>query len=144
MTVQDGPPIILAVHPYASILVLIALAVITPAVILILSHFAGPKRGGEKKYDTYESGMPVIGDARRRFNARFYIVAMLFLLFDVEVIFFWPWAKVFYAAAVHGQEIVRPEGVYSSTFLLVAMSIFFLLLLVGFVYEWRKGVFKWI
>lgn len=144
MTEQGGSMLLLAAHPYASILVLIAVAVVTPAVILVLSHFVGPRRGGQKKYDTYESGMPVIGDARKRFNARFYIVAMLFLLFDVEVIFFWPWAKVFYAAAVHGQEIVRPEGVYGSTFLLVGMSVFFLLLLVGFIYEWRKGVFKWI
>src|SRR5271168_2229860 len=67
---------------------------------IALSLFLGPKRTGPGKETTYESGMLPIGDARRRFNVRFYIVAMIFLVFDVEVIFFYPWATIF-AQHVH-------------------------------------------
>ena len=63
--------------------------------MLILAHTLGPKRRGPVKDSPYESGMPVVGDTRRRFNIRFYVVAMLFLLFDVEVVFLWPWATLF-------------------------------------------------
>src|SRR5437899_2091955 len=81
---------------YGPIAVLIAIAMSTGAVILLLTHYI-PKyrRQGKLKDATYESGMEVIGDARRRFNVRFYLVAMLFLLFDVELIFMYPWALVF-------------------------------------------------
>src|SRR5271170_6498629 len=67
---------------------------------IALSLFVGPKRTGPGKETTYESGMIPIGDARRRFNVRFYIVAMIFLVFDVDIIFFYPWATIF-APAVH-------------------------------------------
>src|SRR5579872_5407538 len=62
---------------------------------IALSIFVGPKRTGPGKETTYESGMLPIGDARKRFNVRFYIVAMIFLVFDVEIIFFYPWATIF-------------------------------------------------
>jgi NADH-quinone oxidoreductase subunit A len=125
--------------PYASLLILIVFAVVAAIGILILAHLIGTSRTGVVKDETYESGMPVIGDARRRFNVRFYVVAILFLLFDVEVVLLWPWAPVFYRAAVEGK---GPIGA-GKGFLLVSMGFFFVLLLVGFVYEWRKGVFKW-
>ncbi len=92
------------------------------------------------KDDTYESGMEPIGDARRRFKVQFYIVAMLFLLFDVEVVFLWPWAPLFHDAAVGGQV---PAGGFDATFLLVEMAVFLAVLAVGYVYAWRKGVFQW-
>src|SRR5262249_29032927 len=81
---------------YGPIAVLIGIVILTGVVILLLTHFI-PKyrRHGKLKDTTYESGMEVIGDARRRFNVRFYLVAMLFLLFDVELIFMYPWALVF-------------------------------------------------
>ena len=127
-------------HPYAPILVLILAVCGLVTVILILAHALGPSRHGRVKDDTYESGMTPIGDARRRFKVQFYIVAMLFLLFDVEVVFMWPWAPLFHEAAVGGQ--VLPGG-YDRTFLLVEMAVFLAILLVGYVYAWKKGGFEW-
>ena len=74
---------------------------------IALSLFVGPRRTGPGKETTYESGMLPIGDARRRFNVRFYIVAMIFLVFDVEVIFFYPWATIF---AKHVQADTSDNG----------------------------------
>lgn len=134
---------VLASHPYAPVLVLILVISATAGVILLLSHFIGPSRHGPVKDDTYESGMEPIGDARRRFHVRFYIVAMLFLLFDVEVVFLWPWAPMFYDAAVRNNPVVSGEGAFGPTFLLVEMVVFLAILLVGYLYAWRKGVFRW-
>ncbi len=128
--------------PYNSILVVIAIAVVMALAILVLGHAIGPRRSGEIKQGAYESGMPPVADARRRFNVRFYIVAMLFLLFDVEVAILWPWALAYYEAAQHGTTI-DPAGMMGKGYLLVGAGIFLLLLLVGYVYEWRKGVFRW-
>lgn len=131
-----------AMQPYAAILVVFGVAVAMAAAILILTHLIGPKRRGLVKQGVYESGMPPIADARRRFNVRFYIVAMLFLLFDVEVIILWPWALAFYeSATTHGA--TPPADVLGKGFLLGGAAIFLILLLVGYVYEWRKGVFRW-
>lgn len=132
-----------AMQPYASILFVVGVAVTMATAILILTHIVGPKRKGDRKDETYESGMPPIEDARRRFNVRFYIVALLFLLFDVEVVILWPWALIFHDASVAknaGEAIVNSP---SAGFLLLGGGFFFMLLLVGFVYEWRKGVFQW-
>src|SRR5205823_9511369 len=83
--------------------VLLLLVAIGFAVMnVIASLIIGPSRTGPGKEATYESGMVPIGDARQRFNVRFYIVAMIFLVFDVEIVFFYPWATIF-APAVHGQ-----------------------------------------
>jgi len=129
--------------PYASILVVIGIAVGLAGVILLLGHLIGPRRSGEVKQGIYESGMPVTVDARRRFNVRFYIVAMLFLLFDVEVVILWPWARVYYEAAANGRGIEVGDTIAGKGFILAGAVVFLFLLLVGFVYEWRKGVFQW-
>ena len=75
---------------YAPIGLLLSLTIVSAVGMVLLSHFVGPRRKGSVKDSPYESGMPVIGDARRRFNVKFYIVAMVFLLFDVEIVFLWP------------------------------------------------------
>ncbi|MHC4065960.1 MAG: NADH-quinone oxidoreductase subunit A [Planctomycetota bacterium] len=137
----DRPLVLASLEPYGAILLLIAVAATFVLAILVITHLVGPSRKGEVKDETYESGMPLITDARRRFNLRFYIVAMLFLLFDVEVVFLWPWAPVFYDAAVGG-ETTGPFGA-GKGFLLAEMAVFFAILLVGYVYAWRKGVFRW-
>lgn len=129
-----------AAEAYAPILVLILVAMGLVTVILILAHVLGPRRHGHVKDDTYESGMEPIGDARRRFRVQFYMVAMLFLLFDVEVVLLWPWAPLFHDAAVGGQVLA---GGFDKTFLLVEMAVFLAVLAVGYVYAWRKGVFQW-
>jgi NADH:ubiquinone oxidoreductase subunit 3 (subunit A) len=101
---------------------------------VILSVVIGPSRSGPGKELTYESGMVPIGDTRKRFNVRFYIVAMIFLVFDVEIVFLYPWATVF------------PEAVASggpATLLLVEILIFIAILLLAYVYAWGKGVFQW-
>jgi NADH-quinone oxidoreductase subunit A len=131
-------------QPYAAILFVIAVAVAMAGSILILTHLIGPKRHGPVKDATYESGMPTITDARRQFNVRFYIVAMIFLLFDVEVVFLWPWAPVFHASATSPDGLLRMgDVVLSKGFLLAEMGAFLVVLLVGYVYAWRRGVFKW-
>jgi NADH-quinone oxidoreductase subunit A len=102
---------------------------------IVLSLIIGPKRTGPGKETTYESGMVPTGDARRRFNVRFYIVAMVFLVFDVEIVFFYPWATLFPDALA--------KGVTGTGVLLLEMFVFVAILLVAYFYAWGKGVFKW-
>ena len=83
-------------------------------------------------------------DTQRRFNVRFFIVALLFLLFDVEIIFLWPWARVYYLAASTGAAIPVEDGAgVGKGFLLIGMAIFFALLVFGLLYEWKRGAFEW-
>ncbi|MBI3835671.1 MAG: NADH-quinone oxidoreductase subunit A [Planctomycetes bacterium] len=129
---------------YAAIAVTILIVAGIATAMLVLAHVIGPRRHGPVKDAAYESGMPVIVDARRRLNIRFYVVAMLFMLFDVEVIFLWPWATAFYAAATEGKTFpLESGGVADKNFLLVGMGIFFALLLFGLIYEWKKGALDW-
>ena len=130
-------------NPYAPILVLILFVIGMVVVIMALTHMIGPRRHGPIKDSIYEAGMPIIGDARRRFNVKFYIVAMLFLLFDVEVVFLWPWAPLFHEAAMNPQKSVVVAAGFDKTFLLAEMVVFLAILMVGYVYAWRKGVFRW-
>lgn len=134
-----------AIESYAPIVVVAIIALVMAGGMLILAHVLGPKaRHGPVKDMPYESGMPPIGSTHRRLNVRFYIVAVLFLLFDVEVIFLWPWAKVFHAAAANGVTIpLENGGVAGKGFLLIGMGIFFSLLVFGLMYEWKKGAFRW-
>lgn len=131
-------------HSYAAIGVVILLAAGIAAATLIVAHVFGPKRSGPVKDSPYESGMPPITDTHRRFNIRFYIVAMLFMLFDVEVIFMWPWAVAFYQAAANEMVVPLEDGtLVGKGFLLAGMGLFFLLLVFGLVYEWKRGAFQW-
>ena len=124
---------------YGPILVLLLVAAGLAGFIVGASAVLGPRRHGPTKHIPYESGIDPIGDARSRFNVRFFLVAMLFLLFDVEVVFLWPYAPLLFRAG-SGQGDVH--GV-SALFLLVEMGIFLGILLVGYVYAWRKGAFRW-
>ena len=130
--------------PFAAIGVTILVVLVTLVGMLIVAHTLGPKRRGPVKDSPYESGMPVVGDTRRRFNIRFYVVAMLFLLFDVEVVFLWPWATLFHHSATTGSQIpLEGGGVAGAGFLLGGMAIFFSILVFGLIYEWKKGAFQW-
>ena len=134
----------LASHPYAPILILLLLVIGIVVLIMVLSHRLGTYRHGPRKDAPYEAGMPVFSDTRRRFHARFYIVALLFLLFDVEVVLLWPWALVFHQAATGGGSVAAASGeTVGAGFLLVAMMVFLALLLVGLVYEWGRGALRW-
>jgi NADH-quinone oxidoreductase subunit A len=110
------------------ILVLIGLGFAFAGGSLLLSQFVGPRNPTPEKLAPYECGMPPVGDARERQSVRFYLVAMIFLLFDIEVAFLYPWAM-----ALHD---LRWVGY-------VQMLVFVLILAAGFVYVWRKGALDW-
>ena len=116
---------------YLPLLALLAIAVIVPLVILSTTHFLGPRKPSKRKLSVYESGMPPIGGAHSRFSVKFYIVAMTFILFDVEVVFLYPWA------------VLYKKYVSTDTYIFFAGMIFILLILVGFIYEWKKGALNW-
>lgn len=132
------------IEPYAAIGVTILAVLVITVAMLVAAHVIGPRRHGPVKDSAYECGVPALADTQRRFNVRFYIVAVLFLLFDVEVVFLWPWAQVFHRAATGGASIPLEGGaVAGKGFLLVGMGIFFSLLVFGLLYEWKKGAFRW-
>lgn len=113
---------------YIPILVLFLLALFIAVFVIVASSMLGPQKFTRQKLAPYESGMEPIGPAIRRIPVKFYVVAMLFILFDIEAIFFFPYALVFRALGGYG---------------LAAMGVFAVLLVVGFVYEWKKGALRW-
>jgi len=113
---------------WLSILIMIGLGAGFAPVSVLLSSVLGPRKPSPEKQAPYECGMPAVGDARERQSVKFYLVAMIFLLFDIEVAFLYPWAMA-----------LRDLG--WSGFLQVV--IFMLLLLSGYVYVWRKGALDW-
>ena len=126
---------------WAPVLLLIVIAIGFTVTNIALSVILGPGRSGPGKETTYESGMVPIGDTRQRFNVRFYIVAMVFLVFDVEIVFMYPWATIFAPASQAGA--VAGPGRDLGPLLLVEMVIFVGILLLAYVYAWGKGVFRW-
>jgi NADH-quinone oxidoreductase subunit A len=111
-----------------SILIMIALGAGFGAVSVLLSSVLGPRKPSPEKSAPYECGMPAVGNARERQSVKFYLVAMIFLLFDIEVAFLYPWAMALRQLGWNG---------------LVQVVLFMLLLLAGYVYVWRKGVLDW-
>ena len=124
---------------WAPVIFLLIIGIGFAVVNIAASLLIGPSRTGPGKEITYESGMVPIGDTRKRFNVRFYIVAMIFLVFDVEIVFLYPWAAIFQPSA----SSKSPEGRAFSAMLLAEMGIFVAILLLAYVYAWGKGVFKW-
>ncbi len=126
---------------WGPVVLLIIMAVGFAVMNLILSSLIGPSRTGSGKERTYESGMVPTGDTSRRFNVRFYIVAMIFLVFDVEIVFFYPWASI-YSQFVQANS--TPEGwpFTVGSLMLIEMLLFVTVLLVSFIYAWGKGVFR--
>src|SRR5947209_18501296 len=117
---------------YIPLLMLVGLAIVAGVTMIVLSHFLGPRRPTEVKERPYESGMPPLGDAHERFSVKFYLVAVLFILFDIETVFLIPWAVIFMG-----------NGTVSTGFLLVEMLVFLLILFVGYIYVWKRGAFQW-
>jgi NADH-quinone oxidoreductase subunit A len=103
---------------------------------VIATHLIGPKRHTAVKLMPYESGMDPVGDARQRFDVKFYLIAILFLVFDVELLFLYPWA-----VAAYQQPALIPEVLTGPVFWEVLIFLF--TLVVAYVYAWRKGVFQW-
>jgi NADH-quinone oxidoreductase subunit A len=125
---------------WAPVLLLLVIAIGFAVGNLVISILIGPSRSGPGKEQTYESGMVPVGDTRQRFNVRFYIVAMIFLVFDVEIVFMYPWATIF---APSSQAGVTVGGIEMGALLLVEMFIFVAILLLAYLYAWGKGVFRW-
>lgn len=113
---------------YLPLLILIVVAVIFAIIAIGMPTLLGPRRDNKQKLEPYESGMIPFHDARRRFPVKYYLVAMLFILFDIEVIFLYPWAVV-----------LRDLRVFA----LIPISFFLILLVAGLVYEWKKGALDW-
>jgi NADH-quinone oxidoreductase subunit A len=113
---------------YLPILVMVVIAGAFSVIALTASALLGPRRYNKAKDEPYESGILPFGDAKRRFPVQFYVIAVLFILFDVEVILMYPWAVS-----------ARKLGVFG----LVEIAIFLVILLVGFVYAWKNDAFKW-
>jgi NADH-quinone oxidoreductase subunit A len=106
---------------------------------IMISLIVGPGRTGPGKEETYESGMVPIGDTHKRFNVRFYIVAMIFLVIDVEIVFFYPFATIFAPYVQHD----KAAGTHDSLTMLVSIMLFVAILLLAYIYAWAKGVFRW-
>ena len=113
---------------YFPILLFIVVGLAVGVVPVILGSVLGPNRPDSEKLSPYECGFEAFEDARMRFDVRYYLVAILFILFDLEIAFLFPWAVVL-------NEI--------GTFGLISMLIFLAILVVGFVYEWKKGALEW-
>ena len=115
-------------HGWFPILIMIVFATGFAAFNIVLSRLVGPKRPTAEKLAAYECGMPPGGDARDRHPVKFYLVAMVFLLFDIEVAFLYPWALAI--------RQLRWTG-------FIQLVVFFAILLAGYIYIWRKGVLDW-
>ena len=115
-------------QPYLIVGAYAILVVITAIILRAPPYLFVPRRETEVKEETYECGVPLLGGSRERFSVKFYMIAILFVLFDIETIFLFPWAVIF-----------RKLGVYG----LIEMLVFVGLLAVGFLYAWRRGGLDW-
>lgn len=133
-------------YDYTPIAWLIGIVLAMAAAMFGAAHMLGPRRSGSAKGTPYESGALPVTSPRTRFDVRFYMVAMLFLLFDVEVALLWPWATIYADAPAEASPLAAAGGlatvVLDKGFLLGAVAVFVVILLVGYVYAWRKGAFR--
>jgi len=113
---------------YLPIFILVIVAAGFALTLLLLSSVLGPRRPSKEKLSTYECGIDPIGSARERFSVKFYLVAMLFIIFDIEIVFLYPWAVVLGNLKLFG---------------LVEMVFFLGILLIGLLYVWKKGGLEW-
>ncbi len=113
---------------YFPVLIFMIIAFLFGVVVLLIGQLFRLRRPYPEKLMAYESGNPPVGEARQRFNVRFYIIAMLFVIFDVEAVFLYPWALVY-----------DKIGLYA----LIEMMLFIVVLVVGYIYAWKKEAFEW-
>ena len=113
---------------YLPILIFMCITLVMGSVFIILGKLLGPSRPDAEKNSPYECGFEAFEDSRMKFDVRYYLVAILFIIFDLEIAFLFPWAVVL-------DEV--------GTFGLVAMAVFLAVLVIGFIYEWKKGALEW-
>ena len=114
---------------YLPLLILVVIATGFSIIAVIVPSLIGPTKANKQKLEPYESGIIPFNDARRRFPIKYYLVAMLFILFDIEIIFMYPWAAI----------IRTLRDTFSMALALAPMGFFVLILIIGLIYEWRKG-----
>ena len=119
---------------YVPLLILIALVVVSAVAIVVLSHLFSSTRPTPTKHEPYESGMPPLGTARERFDVKFYLVGVLFIVFDIEVVFMLTWAVAFRQLDILGLGMLGA---------LLEMVVFVAVLVVGYVYLWKRGALEW-
>ena len=117
---------------YLPIFILIAIAIVLGLLLANLSSLLGPFRPDKTKQSVYESGMDPVGTAHERFSVKFYLIAMLFILFDIEVVFMYPWA-------VQYTELIGTYGLFP----FIEMLVFVVILFVGYIYVFKKGGLNW-
>jgi NADH-quinone oxidoreductase subunit A len=117
---------------YIPIFLVFGFAIVFAVVTVYSSKLFGPQRANSEKLSTYESGMKPIGTTHDRVSVKYYLVTMLFIIFDIEVIFIYPWAVQF-------KSLYRQYGIFP----FVTMLIFLVIFEIGFLYMWKKGGFKW-
>jgi len=122
-------------QPYLSFLLLLGFVAFNAVLLIGLLHLLARKRTVLKD-SPYESGMPPLGNARERFSVKFYLVAMLFIIFDIETVFLIPWGTIYLSGGAG-------TGGPSTGFLLAEMLVFMAILAVGYVYVWKRGALQW-
>ena len=129
---------------YLPILLLLGFVLVNAIGMIALSHLTIRIRPTPVKDTPYESGIPPRGDARERFSVKFYMVAMLFIIFDIETVFMIPWAAYYRELSCTADLVAGscPAGM-TSFFGLGEMIVFMVILLVGFLYVWKKGALQW-
>jgi NADH-quinone oxidoreductase subunit A len=130
---------------YVPVLLLIGFVALNAVVIVVASSLITRARPTPVKQEAYESGIPPLGDARERFSVKFYMVAMLFIIFDIETVFMIPWGVAFHRLSCRAPLALTdmcPAG-QVSFFGFGEMLVFMIILAVGFIYVWKKGAFQW-
>ena len=128
-----APPPVPLLSDYLPLLVLLVVAVLLAGTLVGLSWILGPKKPSAAKLAPYECGVTPVGSARERFPVKYYLIAMLFIVFDIETVFLYPWAVTFTRWSSHSLQI----------FSLMEMIVFIAILFVGYIYVWQKGAFEW-
>jgi NADH-quinone oxidoreductase subunit A len=128
-------------NSFVPVLIYLVLVIGFVVTTLVAAHMLAPFKRTKVKDSPYESGMDPIGDARQHFDVKFYLVAILFLVFDVELLFLYPWAVSAYQPVQDGKTVGIPETLRDPVF--AVMIVFLITLGIAYVYAWKKGVFRW-
>ena len=113
---------------YAPVILLFVLAFAIPVLMLTIAGFTGPRQATQRKMEMFECGTDPIGEPRHRYSVKFFLVALLFIIFDIEAVFIYPWAVLFKELGFFG---------------FIEMSVFLFILILGLVYVWKKGALEW-
>ena len=146
MQAQLGmPPVTHTLSQFTPLLVLLIVGIGMGVTLVGLSWILGPKRPSASKLAPYECGVEPVGNARERFPVKFYLIAMLFIVFDIETVFLYPWAAIFRHPQLSAASLsANPNASHElQLFYLGEMVLFVALLFIGYIYVWKRGAFEW-